>query len=82
MKPTLQVNATVQLSVIQLFELAQQLSKTQKRKLISLLEQDDAPTGEELLEQIKQDYIALKNGTLKTRPASEFLAELKEEGLL
>ena len=43
---------------------------------------DDAPTKEEILRQIKEDYIALKKGTLKTRPFADFMAELKDEGLL
>lgn len=43
---------------------------------------DDAPTKEEILLQIKEDYIALKKGTLKTRPFADFMAELKDEGLL
>jgi hypothetical protein len=31
---------------------------------------------------LKSDLTALKNGTLQTRPAKEFLKELKAEGYL
>jgi len=34
------------------------------------------PTKEQILADLKQSLIELKNGTLKTRPAKEFLDEL------
>lgn len=39
-----------------------------------LVEQE--PTKEQILADLKQSLIELKNGTLKTRPAKEFLDEL------
>lgn len=35
-----------------------------------------------ILADLKSDLKALENGTLQTRPAKEFLEELKEEGYL
>lgn len=37
---------------------------------------DGEPTKEQTLADLKQSLIELKNGTLKTRPAKEFLDEL------
>ena len=79
METTLHFNTTIQLSLSQLIALAKQLPKQEQRKLALVLAEDDEPTKEQILEQIKSDYIALKNGTLKTRPASEFLAELEKD---
>ena len=79
METTLHFNTTIQLSLNQLIALAKQLPKKEQRKLVAILEEDDEPTKEQILEQIKSDYIALKSGTLKTRPLSEFLAELQKD---
>ena len=45
-------------------------------------EEEEAPSKAQILRELKEDYVALKNGTLKTRPVAEFLAELKDEGYL
>jgi hypothetical protein len=37
---------------------------------------EDEPTKAQILENLKQDYIALKAGTLKTRPIEDILNEL------
>jgi hypothetical protein len=40
------------------------------------IEDEVEPTSEEILENLKKDFIALKNGTLKTRPLQELLDEV------
>jgi hypothetical protein len=44
------------------------------------IEEEPATSSEEILENFKNDIIALKKGTLKTTPLNDFLKELKEEG--
>ena len=38
-------------------------------------------SSEEILDNLKKDFIALKNDKLKTTPVKDFLLELKEEDL-
>ncbi len=64
------------------YELFVSLAKRLKVKYEEQIIDEDAPTKEEILRQIQEDYIALKKGTLKTRPFADFMAELKDEGLL
>lgn len=87
METTLHVPA----STVILSQLAQlireQFPATERDRLASLIQalppdDDTPPTKEQLLNQLKEDYIALQKGTLKTRPAAEFLAELEQENLL
>ncbi|MEZ0611079.1 hypothetical protein ACAW74_21375 [Fibrella sp. WM1] len=87
METTLHVPA----STVSLSQLAQlireQFPATERDRLASLIQavpsEDDAPpTKDQLLNQLKEDYIALQKGTLKTRPAVEFLAELERDNLL
>lgn len=64
------------------YQLFVSLAKRLKVKFREQTQIDDEPTKEEILQQLKEDYVALQKGTLKTRPVSDFLAELKKEGLL
>lgn len=64
------------------YELFVNLAKRLKVKYEEQIIDEDAPTKEEILNQIKEDYIALKKGTLKTRPFADLMAELQDEGLL
>jgi hypothetical protein len=75
---------TSDVSLSQLAQLIrEQLPATDREQLAALIRSEDAPpTKEQLLNQLKEDYIALQKGTLKTRPAAEFLAELERDNLL
>ncbi|MFN3487598.1 MAG: hypothetical protein ACK4YV_00615 [Emticicia sp.] len=75
-------NLTIPLTFKQIVGLVKQLPKSKQAKLVSLIQSDEEPTKEQILQNLKEDYIALQKGTLVTRPASEFLQELKDEGLL
>jgi len=82
MKTTLQLNTSISLSQLAKL-LREQLPARERNQLAALIqEEDDEPTKEQLLTQLKEDYIALQKGTLKTRPAAEFLKELRTEGYL
>lgn len=63
------------------YELFVSLTKRLKVKYEEQVIDENAPTKEEILRQIQEDYIALKKGTLKTRPLTDIMAELKDEGL-
>jgi len=82
MKTTLHLETTV--SIHHLAQMIRkQLPAKDRLALANMLQEDDAPTKEQIiLDRLKEDYIALQKGTLKTRPASDFLAELKDEGYL
>lgn len=83
MEARIQITASLSLS-----ELATQIrnhfSQKQRAELAELIqkEEEEEPSTEQILSDLKEDYIALQKGTLKTRPASEFLNELREEGYL
>jgi len=83
MKATLQLETTVSINHLAQM-IRKQLPAKDRLALAGMLQQDDddEPTKEQILSQLKDDLIALKNGNLKTRPASEFLAELRNEGFL
>ncbi|SDE24480.1 hypothetical protein SAMN04487996_104149 [Dyadobacter soli] len=38
--------------------------------------EDEEPTKEQILADLKEDLVALKNGTLETRPVKDILNEL------
>ena len=74
---------TTDVSLTQLAQLIrEQLPAQEREQLAALIQEEAAPTNEQFLQQLKEDYIALQKGTLKTRPAADFLAELEREGLL
>ena len=80
MKATLQLETTVSISHLAQM-IRKQLPEKDRLALAGMLQQDDdEPSKEQILSWLKEDLIALKNGTLKTRPLSEFLAELRDEG--
>lgn len=82
MEATLHVPAA-DISLSQLAQLIrEQFPAKEREQLASLIQEDPAPTKEQLLNQLKEDYIALQKGTLKTRPAAEFLAELEKGSLI
>jgi len=79
------IQITASLSIEELAkQIRQHFSHVQRSKLVQLIQDDsqEETSTEQILNDLKEDYIALKKGTLKTRPASEFLNELKQEGLL
>ena len=84
METTLHFDTTVSLNQLAQI-IREQLTAKDRLALADMLQTDsenEEPTKEQILSQLKEDYIALQNGTLKTRPALEFLAELKSEGHL
>jgi hypothetical protein len=73
------INFTIPLSFQQLVDLVRQLPRQEREKLVTVIQDEqleDEPTKAEILENLKQDYIALKAGTLKTRPFKDVLNEL------
>ena len=75
-------NYSIPLTFKQIVGLVKQLPKAKQEKLFTLVRDEEEPSKEQILQNLKDDYIALQNGTLVTRPASEFLQELKKEGFL
>ncbi|MCF0074861.1 hypothetical protein LZD49_30520 [Dyadobacter sp. CY261] len=73
------VNLNIPLSFEQLLALIRQLSRQEQAELVSVLKEeiiDDEPTKDQILDDLKEDLIALKKGTLKTRPIEDILNEL------
>jgi hypothetical protein len=74
------VNLNVPLSFEQLLGLIRQLSRREQVQLVSVLKEEiienDERSKEQILADLKEDLIALKNGTLKTRPIEDILNEL------
>ncbi len=58
------------------YELFVNLAKRLKVKYEEQVIDDDPPSKEEISRQIKEDYIALKKGTLKTRPLMDILNKI------
>ncbi len=81
METTLQFNTSISLAQLAR-QLREQLPAKERNELAAMIQEDEEPTKEQILTQLKEDYVALQKGTLKTRPAAEFLAELKSEGYL
>ena len=77
MEARIQITASLSLS-----ELASQIrarfNKKQREKLAILIqkEEENEPDTEQILSDLKEDYIALQKGTLKTRPLKDILNEL------
>ncbi|WP_026628420.1 hypothetical protein [Dyadobacter alkalitolerans] len=74
------INFNIPLSFQQLVDLVRQLPRPEREKLVTVIQEEtldeDEPTKAEILENLKQDYIALKAGTLKTWPLKDVLNEL------
>jgi len=84
MQNSVHFSTSISLSQLAL-QLRNQLSYKDRTKLVKLLQSEEdekEPTSEKILKNLKEDYDALKKGTLKTRPAIDFLKELEKEGLL
>lgn len=74
------INLNIPLSFHQLLDLVRQLPRPEREKLVTVIQEEtldeDEPTKAQILENLKQDYIALKAGTLKTWPLKDVLNEL------
>lgn len=73
------IQITASLSIEELArQIRQHFSHGQRTKLVELIQDDadDGPSTEQILNDLKEDYIALKKGTLKTRPLKDLLNEL------
>ncbi len=69
-------NLNIPLTFKQIVGLVKQLPKSKQDKLVTLIQNDDEPSKEQILQNLKEDYIALQNGTLKTRSLKDVLNEL------
>ncbi len=79
----MEVTLNIPLTVPQLADLIRhQLSRTEQLRLASLLQTDEEidkePTKQEILDSLRADFIALKKGTLKTRPLRDVLDEIPD----
>jgi len=54
----------------------EQLPVKERLELVTLLQDEGDPSKELILSQLREDYAALKLGTLKTRTLKEVLDEL------
>ena len=78
MQNSVHFSTSISLSQLAL-QLRNQLSYKDRTKLVKLLQSEEdekEPTTEEILHNLREDYTALKNGTLKTRPLKDVLNEL------
>ena len=76
METTFQLNTSISLSRLAKL-LREQLPVQARHELAAMIQaDDDAPTKEQILTQLKEDYIALQKGTLKTRLLKDVLNEL------
>ncbi|MFB0907117.1 MAG: hypothetical protein ACI8WW_003006 [Oceanospirillaceae bacterium] len=75
------IDIRIPLTINQLVEIVKQLPAKEKRVIKELLNEESTPK-EVILQNLKDDVRSLQNGTLQTRPAADFLKELKEEGYL
>ncbi len=82
MKAVLSVNTNIQLNFNQIINLAKQLPKSQKAKLVSILverETEEVITKAELVAQIKEgleEVKLYKEGKKQFRTLKEFLADV------
>ena len=74
------LNFNLHLTFNQLTELVRQLPRAEREKLVSVLQEttydDQESSKSKIFEDFKEDYVALQNGTLKTRPIKVILNEL------
>jgi hypothetical protein len=76
MKAILHFNTSIQFTFQQLTELAKQLPKKERLKLVAILQEEDEPSKEEILNNIRQGFEEMqliKEGKLKTKPLTDFL---------
>ena len=74
------INFNIPLSFQQLVDLVRQLPRPEREKLVTVIQEEDIdedePTKAQILENLKRDYISLKEGRLQTRPIEDILNEL------
>lgn len=74
------INFNIPLSFQQLVDPVRQLPRPEREKLVTVIQKEqldeDEPTKAQILENLREDYIALKEGTLKTYPLKDVLNEL------
>lgn len=75
------VDIRIPLTINQLVEIVKQLPAKEKSLIKELLNEESTPKAV-ILQNLKDDLKSIQNGTLQTRPAKNFLKELKEEGYL
>lgn len=75
METTLQFNTSISLAQLAR-QLREQLPAQERNQLAAMIQEEDEPTKEQILTQLKEDYIALQKGTLKTRLLKDVLNEL------
>lgn len=69
-------NYSIPLTFKQIVGLVKQLPKAKQEKLFTLVRDEEETSKEEILQNLKEDFIALQNGTLVTRPLKDVLNEL------
>ena len=69
-------NLNIPLTFKQIVGLVKQLPKSKRDKLVTIIQGDDEPSKEQILQNLKDDYVALQKGTLKTRSLKDVLNEL------
>ncbi|HEV7379064.1 MAG TPA: hypothetical protein VGN64_04675 [Dyadobacter sp.] len=76
METTLHFDTSISLTKLAQI-LREQLPANDRRTLANLLQEEEGdPFKQEILSRLKEDYIALQNGTLKTRSLKDVLDEL------
>ena len=81
MEARIQITASLSLGELA-SQIKQHFSARERESLARLIQDEDVePNADQILSDFQEDYIALQKGTLKTRPAQDFLNELKREGL-
>lgn len=79
MEAVIQLNTNITLTFNQLVELACQLPKPERLRLASLLQNDDEPSKQQLLKDLREaieEVNLAKQGKVKLKSAREFLNEL------
>ena len=79
----MEATLNIPLTVPQLADLIRrQLPRTEQLRLAALLQYEDdtyqEPTKQEILDNLRADFIALNKGTLKTRPLQDILDEIPD----
>jgi hypothetical protein len=75
METTLHFDTSISLTKLAQI-LREQLPANDRRTLANLLQEEEDPSKQEILSRLKEDYIALQNGTLKTRSLKDVLDKL------
>jgi len=82
MEARIQITESLSLSELAI-QIKRHFSAKERESLAKLIQDEDIePTTNQILSDLQEDYKALQKGTLKTRPAEDFLNDLKDEGLL